>query len=315
MADHTTAEGFDALLARVPLFADLDDAERAAVSRLLRPFTMEAGETLFRQGAPPTGLYLIDRGRVAVAAQLFGEEVVDRQPRSAGAQAVEATSGAFLDVRSFDGLRAWLHPSALKLMLRIATGLSGRLRELYAPTAHERDAGPLPSAALSVGRAASGLDARLLRLMPTLTPLNEEEHTALQRAGRFHEVARGDTLAEVGAPADQLFVVVRGALELRSAAPPIGRRAALLGPGAMTCELSVLDPRPRSVACVAREHSLVFALPTSALDEMLAECSHLSFKLAEAIVQATSRAVRVASRRRAQLAGEVHAVVVQTSSS
>lgn len=66
-----------------------------------------AGQELFRQGQPPHGAYLIERGRIEISFELEGEKIVvgyrepgelvgemaliDQLPRSATATAVEPT--------------------------------------------------------------------------------------------------------------------------------------------------------------------------------------------------------------------------------
>jgi CRP-like cAMP-binding protein len=322
---------FEALLERVELFADLDQPERAAVSRVLTPFSARAGDLLFPQGAPATGIYLIEHGSVVVSAQLFGADtvdlgtfgpgsalgelaLVDRQPRSASARAVEDSAGAFLDVHAFDGLRGWLHPSALKLLVRIARGMTDRLRDLASHM------GPTPPVAtVGVELAPECLveegDARLLRVLPKLQEFTDSELAELAKLGTLQEVRRGGVLARISDAQDRLYLVVRGVLELRTDLPPHGSRVALLGPGELTCQVSVLDPRPHSMVCVARETALVLALPSETLATLFAQCSSLSFRLADTLAKSATRTVRVASRRHAQLAGEVHAVVVYTSSS
>lgn len=54
------------LLAGCPLFADLDPEDRARVAGRASLRRFLAGETLFRQGEPAQGLYVVTAGRVAV---------------------------------------------------------------------------------------------------------------------------------------------------------------------------------------------------------------------------------------------------------
>ena len=319
-----------ALLHRVPLFADLDAADRAQLGRLVQPFHAPAGEILFRQGAAPLGLYLVERGRVGVSARLFGEgevtlaelgpnavlgelSLVDRQPRSATARAIEDTRGAFLDTRVFDALRAQQQPSALKLVLRIARGLCAQLRNLDA----QMESGAAVRATetrianLAGWRPAGDEELGYLRIMPSLSSFSDGDLARLGAAMQRGDHGRGDVICSAGAAADRLFLVVRGAVEVQAGEPGGSRRLAVLGPGALFGHVALLDGGARSASCVVREDAFVMSLPAEALHAFFSEPSPLSFLLAGALVIATSRAVRSASRRRAQLSGEADPSVLQ----
>ena len=68
--------GFDDFLREVPLFAELDARALSEVQLVARPFQVDAGTMLFRQGDPPDGLYLIKRGEVEIVRRIPGDEVV-----------------------------------------------------------------------------------------------------------------------------------------------------------------------------------------------------------------------------------------------
>ena len=93
------------LLAKVPLFADLDDADLHRLGDELRARRYRKGETIFVTGDPGTSLCVIESGRVKLAllsvegrevildllgpGDVFGElALLDGEPRSADAVAV-----------------------------------------------------------------------------------------------------------------------------------------------------------------------------------------------------------------------------------
>jgi CRP/FNR family transcriptional regulator, dissimilatory nitrate respiration regulator len=133
------------LLKACPLFADLEiaDRQRLAGRASLRGFA--ANETLFRQGAPALGLYVVASGKVAVTRQglegrgrllhLFGPgEVVGEVPTFAGgAYPAEATAAgeatALFLLR--DDLLATGRDRPEVLLAMLAT-LSQRLRHFVA---------------------------------------------------------------------------------------------------------------------------------------------------------------------------------------
>jgi Pyruvate phosphate dikinase, AMP/ATP-binding domain/Cyclic nucleotide-binding domain len=82
-------------LMRVPLFADLPEADRDAVARLFTQRTFAAGETVTKEGADAAAFYIIESGTATVTVggafrrtlspqDHFGEiALIDGQPRSA----------------------------------------------------------------------------------------------------------------------------------------------------------------------------------------------------------------------------------------
>jgi voltage-gated potassium channel len=104
------------MIARVPLFAELDAAEIADIMELLRAQVARPGEVIVREGETAHSMYFIAEGRVDVAlkkreparlgpGQFFGEvAVLRRAPRSATATAVGRTSLLVLDADDLHAL-------------------------------------------------------------------------------------------------------------------------------------------------------------------------------------------------------------------
>jgi voltage-gated potassium channel len=103
------------MIARVPLFAELDAGEIADIQRLLRAQVAEAGEVVTREGDPAHSMYFIAEGEVEVAlkketirlgtGQFFGEvAVLRRARRSATATALKRTSLLVLDAQDLHAL-------------------------------------------------------------------------------------------------------------------------------------------------------------------------------------------------------------------
>jgi CRP-like cAMP-binding protein len=96
------------VLARVSLFAALDEAQLRQVAEQLRPRRYRRGETVFVTGEPGTSLCLVNAGRIKLAltspegrevildvlgpGEVFGElALLDGEPRSADAVALQQT--------------------------------------------------------------------------------------------------------------------------------------------------------------------------------------------------------------------------------
>ena len=67
----------DDLLSAVPLFEDLTPREIDAVQRLLHRRDYVAGESVFVQGEPGLGMYIISRGSVSIQSEPSGRELVE----------------------------------------------------------------------------------------------------------------------------------------------------------------------------------------------------------------------------------------------
>ena len=67
----------DDLVGRIPLFEDLTGRELGAVQRLLHRRDYVAGESIFVQGEPGLGMYIIVRGAVSIQSEPSGRELVE----------------------------------------------------------------------------------------------------------------------------------------------------------------------------------------------------------------------------------------------
>jgi len=103
------------------LFSQLSPADLEVLRSLVRERTYEAGQEIFREGAEGDGIYLVKEGTVEISAQvargprrvfsriaageIFGEmAVLDAEPRSASATALELSTVYFLPREDFLGL-------------------------------------------------------------------------------------------------------------------------------------------------------------------------------------------------------------------
>jgi len=103
------------MIARVPLFAELDAGEIADIMQLLRAQLAEAGEVIVREGDAAHSMYFIAAGEVEVAleekkvqlgtGQFFGEvAVLRRARRSATATALTRTNLLVLSAQDLHAL-------------------------------------------------------------------------------------------------------------------------------------------------------------------------------------------------------------------
>ncbi len=129
-----------ALLRRVPLFAGLTDETLAGLSGRLRRRTYRRGTMIFHKDQPGDGLHVIESGRVrfflpaeggeeltidvAGAGEVFGElALLDGQPRSASAEALEETVTHLLAREQFQAVLAASPDLATALIDLLSTRL------------------------------------------------------------------------------------------------------------------------------------------------------------------------------------------------
>ncbi|MEL6614301.1 MAG: cyclic nucleotide-binding domain-containing protein [Bacteroidota bacterium] len=65
------------VLQHIPLFEELSGRELDAVRRLLHRREYVAGESIFVQGEPGLGMYIIERGAVSIQSEPSGRELVE----------------------------------------------------------------------------------------------------------------------------------------------------------------------------------------------------------------------------------------------
>lgn len=157
-----------ALLKEVPLFAALDDEERALLATQLEEVRVDAGKKVFSRGDPGGAIYIISSGEVQLSVEdttghlivfetarrgdFFGElSLLDGDPRSADARAIQDTCALKVDRGDLEQLFR-RHPSSA---MDVLTAIGRRLREAD----------------------------QLLRTRPTLSPNQtvEERLTPIQR--------------------------------------------------------------------------------------------------------------------------------------
>jgi CRP/FNR family transcriptional regulator, cyclic AMP receptor protein len=132
----------ESLLAEVPLFQDLDPAERGTLASIMQLREFPAGTHIFRRGDPGSALHVITRGAVEITVDMttgkqvllarlargdfFGElSLLDGLERAADAVAVEDTRTMEVDRTALETLFK-KHPGSA---LDVLTVIGKRLRE------------------------------------------------------------------------------------------------------------------------------------------------------------------------------------------
>ena len=143
-----------AMLAEVPLFALLDEQERAVLAERVDVVHFRAGETIFHFGDPGDSMYVVKSGDVAVTVKtktgeemrlesptvgdFFGEiSLLDEGPRTASAKAVSDVEALEVDRGDLDELFRLKPAAAMDLLA--ATGRRLRATSLLLRNAATRN--------------------------------------------------------------------------------------------------------------------------------------------------------------------------------
>ncbi len=134
------------ILGRTPLFADLTQKELKAIERILHRRNYRAGEYIFRAGELGVGMYIIERGTVAILAEktervltilkdgeFFGETaLLHEEPRTA--HAVSRTDASVFGFFQPDLISLLDRKPRLgvSVVMKLATVISRRLQEAIA---------------------------------------------------------------------------------------------------------------------------------------------------------------------------------------
>ncbi|WP_018157228.1 Crp/Fnr family transcriptional regulator [Demetria terragena] len=116
------------------------------------------------------------------------------------------------------------------------------------------------------------MDLDVLRKAPLFSTLDDEAAEALLASMTRTQCVRGTALFDEGEDGDRLYVIVEGKVKLGRTSPD-GRESllAILGPGEMVGELSLLDPGARTATATAVADSEFVALDHAEFTKYLTE--------------------------------------------
>jgi CRP/FNR family transcriptional regulator, cyclic AMP receptor protein len=136
----------------------------------------------------------------------------------------------------------------------------------------------------------------MLRRAPLFEALDEDETKALRAGVTDVALARGERLFDEGDGGDRLYVVLDGKIKLtRTSADGRENLISLVGPGEMFGELSLFDPRPRTMSASAVTDVRLAALAHDDLRSWLAGHPDVAMHLLAALARRLRRTNEVMS--------------------
>ena len=238
------------MLASVPLFAALSDADRAALTDAMEPRKYADGAALMVQYDPGDGLYILHLGTVRVGRRLPGGGFADTARlgpgsvigemalvgrggrRSATVLADGPVETLFLPGTAFRAALGQLRPASLAMQRALGAELARRVAaktQDIAATVATTPGGFTPRTAprQPQPQAETPFDpADFIAKFPLVAGLDAVQREALLAAGQARQFARGEQPGN-----DKIWLVARGAL--RSHLPLAGGdyQLEVLGPG------------------------------------------------------------------------------------
>lgn len=319
------------LMGLTAVFSTLDLEGRAVLARFFTPVDLRAGARLITQGEDADTLYIIAAGSVEVVAEedgqhvrlvrlgpgeVLGETALNHGgPRNASVDVMEDGLAWAMPVAAFQALASAGDPVAPAVLQGLGRVLCQRLRATDQRIADRTEEEPLPPALTAQVRSPQGTQAiapagpELLPLMRTLpifagaAARSMDDLTRLLPFLRVWTLPAGGALFTEGAPGTSAFLLLRGVVEVTVERGLEQQRLAILGPGRLFGEVSLIDGAPRSASCTAVQPAVVLELDQAQFAEMVHSESTLAARL-----------IRVMNRNlSAALAGARQTLLAMTS--
>ena len=266
----------------------LDPESRDLLLSVAAPVSYVAGATLVRHGEAARGAYLLRVGTAEAvvtlpggeslavgrieAGGIFGEmALVEAGTCMATIRATSHVDGWFIANEDFRALASQRNPAAIRVQHALTLALAEKLAALNAqllacPAPEDRPAravtnGIDPLAPVQRTRRVSFAAGAFLPRLPFFERFSAGEIDEIASAAAYVELPRGHAIFAALAPAQNAFLVVRGAAEILSIAGERERRIAIVGPGQLLGYVGVLRERPHASHAFAREAVVLLDFP------------------------------------------------------
>ena len=259
-------------LDRAALFEGLSAEALDELRQMAAPFAIAAGGVLFRQGDPPTGLFVVERGLLEIAARMPGDEdaqvsriapgevvgefaLLDPGPRSARVSAIEDSVGLFVPARSFIAMLAEGRAGPVQAVDRLRTLVAARTRATIERLADEAvtEASELRAAPVAGEIAPMTLRFEMLRALGRFAVFDDEAGAAFLAQGEALSALRGALLP----PGDGACLVVRGAVRAAFARGGLQEQVTIHGPGEWAGLVAAIDGGAQRLVLSAAEDAIL----------------------------------------------------------
>ena len=130
-------------------------------------------------------------------------------------------------------------------------------------------------------RTENGVVVDMLEKSPLWSGLGKDDFKAILKVSKQQKFESGDTIVKKGEEGAGFYLVLDGAVEIRSD----GNVLTKLGPGQFFGEMSVVDAQPRSADVVAVEPSRVLFLSPWSFKSLVSERPRIAVKMLQEFVR------------------------------
>jgi len=275
-----------------------------------KPVSFLPSQVIVRQGDPARGAYIFREGSADAVVSLPGGESLTVASLGAGSvvgemalielgtctatlRATAPISGWFVAHEDFRALVSQASPAALMLQHGVTTILADKVAALNVRLMEYVASEDRPARPVAVGvdplegvvrRREPPFDARaFMPRLPLFEHFMPDEIDEVVGRGSYLEIPRGHGLFAAGTRAEAAFIVVRGAAEVVKMRGDLERRLAVLGPGQLVGQLSVLRRTPHSTHAFAREASTILEIGAPQFQELYFGSSRASARLRQGV--------------------------------
>ena len=324
MSDRETVD----FLATVPLLEGRDEADLAALARVVRPRTVREGELLWRQGENARELVFILDGSVSASLHLSGDRTVEvwraGRGETVGEIALLDGKGHTMSVRVTEtATMLALGGAEFAALLSRQDASSFRLKRILAALFTSRLRSQLGDLAISLGGEAAALraddaarafaeleacgppDSKYVRRMATFHDFDSLALWGFLTSGRYSQCPPGRTLIAEGAASTACYLTMNGAVEKVLIRGDRRIRVGLAGPGKLFGYESLVDGLPSPVTAITRERSLLLVLPRDHFTKLFNGEDAVARVFLDVIQRELVSTLRLSLRQHARLAASV----------
>ncbi len=298
------------MAAATSLLANVSPSTRRLLDGWMQLADFDDGEDLVRQGDPADSAFFIEEGEVELtirlpsgvvtpiarlkAGDVLGEfALMEEAWRSATATARGGVRARVVSRVDFQGLLGRASVESVELLHALAVSAARRVcamteRLIALQSARVPAQGPIPSSTGTLPRPREGADFDIRPFLPRLPVFARFTAANLERfmqSVRVRSFRRGALLLDRDEKEGCVYVVVRGALEMRSARAVAASRIAVVGPGALLGVLPLLLERARTTACIAREDCVVLEISPARFRRLITSTEPHAFRFTRALVE------------------------------
>ncbi len=125
----------------------------------------------------------------------------------------------------------------------------------------------------------------LVRAVELFAPLSDPEREAVARGLRRQEFGMGEHILRQAEPADSLYVVESGRVSVQLAVDGTSREIAVVGPGQVLGEMSLMTGAPRQATCIALTDVVCYVLDREAFACAVGASPGLAERLCEILAR------------------------------